>query len=194
MAYRDDREALLARNASLETDLARERLKSMQARAEAKKLRRQVGVLSSALGRGAAVQGPTAARILPLIVASLVAAATLIGVNVGRVRAPTFPLATSAGALDLSTKIVPLAKPAAGPSKTRLVPAGMGLVSFETSPTAWVWLDGHVLGRTPLDSALVPAGTHVFALFIPGHDTVHRRVVVPEGRTVLVQTTVAPSY
>jgi len=193
VAYRDDREALLARNASLETDLARERLKSIQARAEAKKLRRQVGVLSSALGRGAVVQGPTAARVLPLIVASLVAGATLIGVNVGRVRAPSCPLGASAGALDLHTKIVPNVKPAERPAQTRLVPAGMGLVTFDALPAAGVSLDGHLLGQTPLDSVLLPAGQHIFQFQVPGRTPVLRRVLVPEGQSVSVQTTVTPA-
>lgn len=187
MAYRDDREALLARTGALESELARERSKSARATAEAKRLRRDLVALTRAVGGGAAVHGPTAAKVLPLIVASLVGAATLIGVSVGRVRAPACHVAASAAAPEVAVKAPAPTKPAVAPGTTHLVPAGMGLVTFEAWPRARVWLDGHTLGVTPLDSVLVPVGAHVFRFDAPGRPSVLRRVVVVEGRTVVAR-------
>lgn len=185
MAYRDDREALLAHAQSLQDELARERAKSVRAQAEAKKLRRDLGILTRALGRGAAMQGPAAAKVLPLIVASLVGAATLIGVNVGRVRPPACHLAASTASVVAAAKAPQPAKPSGEHVGVRLVPMGMGLVSIDSVPVSRVMLDGVALGITPLDSVMVPAGSHVFQLRA-GTGLVAREVLVAEGRTTRV--------
>ena len=192
MAYRDDREALLARAEALEGELARERTRSAQASAEAKKLRRHLGIVTRALGRGAVMPGPTAGRLLPLVVASLVGAATLIGVNVGRVRPPPCHLAPSVASLVSSQKESVAPKPPAVDG-VRLVPMGMGLVTIDSRPFSRVWLDGHALGVTPLDSVLVPVGSHVFGFEVPGAPMTSRRVVVSEGRETRLHLNLDPA-
>jgi hypothetical protein len=187
VAYRDDREALLARTEALAQELARERARSTDAEAEARKLRRDLGVLTRALGRGAALQGPAVAKLLPLIVASLVGAATLIGVNVGRGRPPACHLAASSANRLANAKSNELPKVSGDHPTIRLVPMGMGLVTLDTQPPARVWLDGHTLGLTPLRDALVPSGSHILQLEGADGSRVSRRVEIAEGVTTGLQ-------
>jgi hypothetical protein len=187
VAYRDDRDALLARNASLESDLARAKSDAARARAEARKLKRDLGVLTRALGVGTVVQGSAAARFLPLIVASLVGAATLIGVNVGRVRqsCPVPP----ARIVEAQTvpKHVPLLKH--DTLKTALVPAGMGLLTLQTNVRARLVVDGRHVGMTPVFDALLPAGVHRVVVTARGHEPVSSDVMVTSGRRVTMTAT-----
>ena len=191
MAYRDDREALLARTESLERELAVERAQAKKAAAEAKKLRRDLGILARALGRRATPPGPTAARLLPLVVASLAGAATLVGVNVGRVRPPAVPIAATVvdGA---RAELLTSDKGRPDEPKVRLVPSGMGLLTVDARPISNVWLDGQRLSVTPLAALPIEAGVHTLQLDVPGRPTVLRRVRIREGQETSLRLDLGP--
>lgn len=182
MAYRDDREALLSRADALERELASERQRAKKATAEVRKLRRDLGHLTRALGRGVVLPAPAASRLLPLVVASLAGAATLVGVNVGRVRPPSAPVAVSGAEVTAAIAPSTFVDKALDPPKVRLVPSGMGLLTVDARPLSYVWLDDQRLSATPLQALPVQAGLHTLRLEAPGRPTVLRRVRITEGQ------------
>jgi hypothetical protein len=196
VAYRDDHEALLARADALERELARERERASTAAAEARKLRRDLGLLTRALGRGV-VRTEGDSRLLQPLVVCLALSAALLGVAYTRTVRPTrfgptepIPIAAT---FPISGSIPKRAVAHAGAiPEARLVPSGMGLVDLDTRPWSHVWLDGQQLGVTPIDGMILSAGIHSLGFETPDQRVLQRSVWIRDGETVRIDMDLTP--
>ena len=68
-------------------------------------------------------------------------------------------------------------------------PAGMLMVN-SIPPNGSVFLDGSMIGSTPLNNALVPAGSHQVVITRDGYQNLSRTAFVRQGQSTLLPTAV----